>query len=120
MCLLIVSLSLSIAAAGCFTQSYLARDQQPPDDASVIFHLRDSTHISSFPKKHLRIDEGYEVIGTITADNSFETRYEGIILDDDVAGIAVNKFNPGGTAALLVGASAVILLIITRWGKGGP
>lgn len=102
---------------GCFTQSFLSKDEPPPDGVSVLFHLRDSTHIKSPSGKHHRIEEGYDVIGTASAQNLKEDNFEGIILNDDIAGITVERYNPVGTAALIAGAGIVILLILTGWGR---
>ncbi len=115
-----VLLLLALLSAGCMTGSYLSKDEPAPDDATVVFHLHDSTHITSSSGKHRRIEEGYEVIGTFSSKYRSEDSFEGIILDDDLTGISVEKYNPTGTALLIVGVGVVLLLILTRWGHGGP
>ena len=115
-----VLLLLAFLSAGCFTGSFLGKDEPPPDNVTVVFHLRDSTHITSSSGKHRRIEGGYEVIGTISSSDEPEHTFEGIILDEDLTGITAQKYNPTGTALLVVGVGVVLLLILTHWGHGGP
>lgn len=107
-------------SAGCFTQSHLSRDEPPPDDRTVAFHLQDGTTVISTSGKHHRIEEGYEVIGMVSQQTGPEARYEGIIRDDDLIGITMQRYDPAGTMALITGVGITLLLILNRWGQGGP
>ncbi len=111
-----VFLFLGFFSTGCFTQSYLGKDELPPDNRSVVFHLRDSTRVSSPSGKHCRIEEGYEVIGKLSTERGDNDEFEGVILDEDVAGITMDQYNVTGTVALIAGVAIVFLLIQTRWG----
>jgi hypothetical protein len=116
---LVLSL-LAFLSSGCFTEAVLGKDDPPPDDGTIVFHLSDSTHVTSPPGKHRRVDAGYEVKGTIMNPNQTLNTFEGIILNDDVAAITVSRYNPTGTVALICGVSVFLLLVLTRWGQDMP
>lgn len=111
---------LAFLSAGCFTQSYLSKDEPVPEDRTVAFRLQDGSTLTSEPGKHRRIDEGYEVIGMLYRKTGPDIKYEGIIRDDELTGITTQRYNPTGTMALVTGLGITLFLILNRWGQGGP
>ena len=115
-CFLVLLIFLT---GGCFTQSYTSKDDPLPDDRTVVFRLQDGSTITCPAGKHHRIDDGYEVIGMKSRETGPDIKYEGIILDEELTGITMQRFNPKGSAILVAGMAITLFLILTHWGRGG-
>jgi hypothetical protein len=106
---------LALLFTGCYTQCFLAKDQPPPDNTKVIFHLLDGRQISSPAGQRRRVDEGYQIVGYIITEKDYLEKYEGIVLDNEIKGISSSSFNEQGTALLVVGVAVTLALILARW-----
>jgi hypothetical protein len=110
----ITSIILAVMFTGCYTQSYLAKDQPPPENTKVIFHLLDGREISSPAGQRRRVDEGYQIVGYIITEKQYLEKYEGIVLDSEIKEISSSSFNEQGTALLVVGVAVTLALILSR------
>jgi hypothetical protein len=105
---------LALLFTGCYTQSFLANDQPPPDSTKVIFHLLDGREISSPAGQRRRVDEGYQIVGYTITEKQYLEKYEGIILDSEIKGISSSAFNAQGTVLLAIGVAVTLAVILTR------
>ncbi len=105
---------LALLFTGCYTQSYLADDEPPPDSTKVIFHLLDGRQISSPAGQRRRVDEGYQIVGYIVTEKQYMEKYEGIVLDSEIKGISSSSFNAQGTVLLAIGVAVTLAVILTR------
>ena len=110
----VILMVLALLLTGCYTQSFLAKDQPPPDSTKVIFHLLDGREISSPAGQRRRVDEGYQIIGYIVTEKQYLEKFEGIVLDSEIKGISSSSFNEQGTALLVVGVAVTLAVILTR------
>jgi hypothetical protein len=111
----IISMVLALLFTGCYTQSFLAKDQPPPDSTRVIFHLLDGREISAPAGQHRRVDEGYQVVGYIVTKDPTREIYDGIVLDGEIKDISSSSFNEQGTAVLVLGVAVTLALILANW-----
>ena len=110
----IILLVLALLFTGCYTQSFLAKDQPPPDSTKVIFHLLDGREISSPAEQRRRVDEGYQIVGYIVTEKQYMEKYEGIVLDSEIKGMSSSSFNAQGTVLLAIGVAVTLAVILTR------
>ena len=85
---------------GCFTQSEIIKGESPPDNSKVLFHLLDGSYIKSLSGNHHRLNNGYQINGETVRDGIVQKHYEGVVNDNEIERITVERFNVVGTIAL--------------------
>ncbi len=115
-----ILLTLLFLCTGCFTESFLGKDELPPDNRTVVFHLVDGARIKSPSGKHRRVDEGFQIFGEVLNEGKILKTFDGVVRDDEITGVTVQRYNAEGTLALVGGAIVVGVLVLTRWGTDGP
>ena len=94
-------LPLSMFIMGCFTQSEIIKGELPQDDSKVLFHLLDDSYIKSLSGNHHRLDNGYQIKGERVRDEIIQKNYDGVVNDNEIERITVERFNVIGTIALV-------------------
>jgi hypothetical protein len=110
-----VLLIFSVLLGGCCTESSLPRDESPPEDAKVFFHLADDAYVRSYAGRHYRVDGGYQVEGTILGRGSFPEKFGRMIPDSEIVSIGIEELNVAGTALELVIAALIVAMVVTPW-----
>ena len=94
-------LPLSMFIMGCFTQSEIIKGELPHDDSKVLFHLLDGSYIKSLSGNHHRLDNGYQINGEIVREGIIQKNYDGVVNDNEIERITVERVNVIGTIALV-------------------
>ena len=106
-----IILPLSLFIMGCFTQSEIIKGELPQDDSKVRFHLLDGSYIKSSSGNHHRLDSCYQIKGEMVRDGIIQKNYDGVVNDNEIERITVERFNVVGTIALV--GFAVVFYITT-------
>jgi|WetSurMetagenome_2_1015567.scaffolds.fasta_scaffold79147_3 hypothetical protein len=109
-----ILLSVSILFAGCFTQSSITKEEGAPDDSKVVFHIKDGSIIESYADHHPRVEGGYRLSGTIFTEGESPRKFEGLVLDNDIDKIGVDKLNVVGTL-LALGIVGPLIVGMMLW-----
>jgi hypothetical protein len=116
---LILSCALALLVAGCSTEVQITKDENNPEnDATAYFYLRDGSYIVSRAGEHPRIDAGYQVTGEVfyqdQSSDMFWTGlthrdFKGTVRDGDIKVATQKRLNvPVGAALVNVSVDRIM------------
>jgi hypothetical protein len=108
-------LSIATLLCGCFTESSLTKDESPPGDAKVFFHLTDGSSVRSYADRHPRVEGGYQVAGIVFRKGGFPEKFDRMIPDSEIESIGAEELDVPGTLIGVALAAVIFAIGVTPW-----
>ena len=118
-----VILSFAILFAGCYTNTPLTKDSTLNlDNKDFTFYLVNGTYIKSKGGQHIRLEDGYQVVGILrhTPQDNWNTLnyqhpdslFDGIVFDRSIEKVIAVELDTGLTIGAAVCVCLVMILFI--------
>ena len=116
-------LSFAILFAGCYTNTPLTKDSTLNlDNKDFTFYLVNGTYIKSKGGQHIRLEDGYQVVGILrhTPQDNWNTLnyqhpdslFDGIVFDRSIEKVIAVELDTGLTIGAAVCVCLVMILFI--------
>ena len=118
--LLYIILSFAILFTGCYSHTTVTKDSKNLDSQDLTFYLTDGSYIKSKSGQHIRLENGYEIVGIMRhtpKDNWNTLNYQHpdslvdrIVFDKQIKNIVAVELDTVSTIVAVVGGSLFIAL----------